>query len=350
MQKNVLELKKNQLEILSIAEGFFQSSVLFALLKLRIFEIIGEEYKTLNEIAGVVDTRPETIARLLNAGVVLKLLQSDDGVTYQVAPSCRSVLLPSAGDNYLGNWLRNLDYFRSALSKLDEAVFQSGPVVNPSTHLGNDKNQTREYILAMHNYASLRGKELARFLNTDKCNTFLDLGCGPGTYAYNIGLRNADLTLTLLDFPDVLDIAKEVKEKYPLTNKIEFLPLDAVRDEIPGSYDIILVSNMLHMLGEESCCDLIKRLYKCVNVGGSLVIQAQYLNDDLLGKRWPILLDLIQLCTTEQGRNHTFKETRQWLKGAGFRNIEFCEMTLLNTNSYLRGYKTNGNELLSSSH
>jgi hypothetical protein len=64
------------------------------------------------------------------------------------------------------------------------------------------------------------------------------------------------------------------------------------------------------------------------------------LRDDRLGGRWPIFLDLIQLCVTENGRNHAPAETRQWLEDAGFRNIEFCGMTLLNTNSYLRGYKS----------
>lgn len=72
MLKSDSEIKREQLEVLSIAEGFFQSSILFALLKLKIFECIGEESKTLDELAAVLDTRPETIARLLNAGVVLK--------------------------------------------------------------------------------------------------------------------------------------------------------------------------------------------------------------------------------------------------------------------------------------
>lgn len=76
--------------------------------------------------------------------------------------------------------------------------------------------------------------------------------------------------------------------------------------------------------------------------GGSLVIQAQFLRDDRLGGRWPVLLDLIQLCITTEGRNHTVAETKAWLAEAGFSNIEFAPMTLLNTNSFLRAYKASG--------
>jgi SAM-dependent methyltransferase len=332
-------VKRNQIEVLSIAEGFLQSSVLFALLKLRVFESIDRGSKTVQVLAMDLHARPETLARLLNAGVVLKLLESKDGSSFRVAPACRTVLLPSAGEHYLGDWILNLDCFRVALSTLDEAILKSQPTIDPSSYLGADKKSTREYTLAMHNYAALRGKELADFLNTNSCESMLDLGCGPGTYAFHLGMRNPGLKLYLMDFPEILEIAKEMQTRYPLENEIHYLPQDALKEEIPGSYDMVLVSNTLHMLGEQACRELIKRLYTSINPGGSLVIQAQYLDDDRLGGRWPVFLDLIQLCTTSKGKNHSVGETRHWLEEADFRHIEFCPMSLLNTNSFLRGYK-----------
>jgi hypothetical protein len=155
----------------------------------------------------------------------------------------------------------------------------------------------------------------------------------------NLCLCNPDLELYLTDHPIVLETAQEIQTKYSLKNGIHYLPLDALKDDIPGSYDLIFVSNMLHGLGENASRTLIKRLYNSINSGGSLLIQAQYLRDNRLGGRWPIFLALIQLCVTANGRNHSPKETRLWLAEAGFSDIEFCAMTLLNTNSFLRGYK-----------
>lgn len=332
-------VKKRQIEVLSVAEGFFQSSVLFALLKLQIFERIDGGCKTLHGLATELNARPETLSRLLNAGVALKLLESGDGLSFGVAPGCRTVLSPSSDEYYLGDWIRSLDYFYDPLSRLDEAILNSAPTVTPYEHIGGDRDSTRSFTLSMHNYASLRGKELADFLVTGECKSLLDLGCGPGTYAFHLGQRNPGLKLYLADHPVVLETAREVQARYALRNEIHYLPLDALKDEVPGSYDMILVSNMLHGLGENAGRKLINRLYHSVNPGGSLVIQAQFLRDDRLGGRWPVFLDLIQLCVTENGRNHTPAETRQWVEEAGFRNIEFCGMTLLNTNSYLRGYK-----------
>ena len=80
-------------------------------------------------------------------------------------------------------------------------------------------------------------------------------------------------------------------------------------------------------------------LYQTVEPGGALVVQFQYLNEDRMGRRWPIFLDLVQLCITEHGRNHTVGETRRWMEEAGYRDIEFSAMSLLNSNGYMRGYR-----------
>jgi 3-hydroxy-5-methyl-1-naphthoate 3-O-methyltransferase len=330
---------KDQIEVLSIAEGFFQSSVLFALLRLEIFERIGEGSKTLDELAAELDARPETLARLLNAGVMLKLLEVRDGSEYQLAPACRSVLLSSAGDNYLGYWIHLQDEFYSALSHLDQAILKSGPVIDPSVYLGADRNRTRQYTLAMHNYASLRGKELAHYLDTSSCQTFLDLGCGAGTYAFHLGAKNPDLRLYLSDLPEVLEVAREIQANHPINNEVHYLPLDAATDEIPGSYDMILISNMLHCFDEKARTRLIDRLYRATNPGGSLVVQAQYLKEDRLGGRWAIYVDLNLLCTTRNGRNHTVEETRGWLEKAGFTKIEYCPMSIYGANSFVRAFK-----------
>jgi len=338
-RKTETAIMRDQIQVLTIAEGFYQSSVLFALVKLSIFERIGEESKTLDELAAELDARPDTLLRLLNAGVMLKLLEAEDGSTFRLAPACRSVLLPSAGEHYIGNWIRLQDDFCFALSNLDKAILKSGPTIEPSTFLGADKQRTREYTWAMHNYASLRGKLLAYYLDTKGCKSLLDIGCGAGTYAFHLGMRNPSLQLYLLDLPEVLEVAKEVHARYPIENEVHYLPLDASRDEIPGSYDLILASNMLHSFGELERRKLIRRLHDLLTPGGSLVIQSQYLQEDRLGGRWPIYVDLNLLCTTKSGKNHTVEETRSWLEEAGFVKIEYCSMSVYDANSFLRGHK-----------
>lgn len=334
-----VSLIKDQLDILAVAEGLFQSCVLFALLRLRIFERLGDATRPVEKLAAELKANPETLARVLNAGVMLKLLEVEHGSGYRAAPAARSVLVPAAGENYLGDWIRLQHEFCVALLRLDEAVLASAPTIDPAVYLGGDPERTRRYVLAMHNYASGRGKELADYLDTTGCKTLLDLGCGAGTYAFHLGMRNEHLELYLADLPAVLAIAKEVGARYPIDNPLTYLPVDATKDEIPGTYDLILVSNMLHCFSDEEKSRLLQRLYRALNPGGSLVVQAQYLQDNRFGGRWPIYVDLNLLCTTAHGRNHTVAETRTWLEEAGFDNINYCAMSIYGANSFLRGYK-----------
>ncbi len=330
---------RERLTVLGIAESFFQSSVLFALAKLKIFERMGEEETSVHDLAHQLGARPDTLARLLNAGVMLNLLETRDGEFYRTSALGRAVLLPSAGEAYLGDWIRNLSYFNVAMANLDQAVLTSRPTFNPLTHLGIDTDRSRESTLAMHAYVAIYGRELARYLDTNFCTSLLDLGCGPGTYAFYLGTQNPALSLYLLDFPEVLRVAEEIQGRYALENDVHYLAADALQDEIPGRYDIILVSNTLHQLGPQVSAELVKRLYDSVAPGGSLVIQARFLRDDRLGDKVPVLLDLLELCITSAGRNHSVAETREWMEDAGFCNLEFCPMSMFNENSFLRGYR-----------
>jgi len=272
---------------------------------------------------------------------MLKLLEVTEQDRYQLTAPSRAILAPSAGENYLGNWLRNLDYFYEIMPKLGDAVLEGGPLIEPRAHLGGNPELTREFELAMHNYAALRGKELAANLDTTGCRSMLDVGCGPGTMSFLLGQQNPALELHLFDLPPVLAVTAEVRDRYGLPNPVHFHPGDALTDPIPGQYDLVLVSNILHMLGERSSRSLLRKLHQNVRPGGSLVVQGMYYDEpEVAPQRWPVCVDLLQMVMTADGRNHTVSETQRWMEEAGFGQVEYRKMTIFSANSYLRGYKS----------
>lgn len=329
-------LARTQIELLRVAEGFFGARVLFALNRLGVFEVLGRRTLSAPEVAASIGAHPSALMRLLRAGTALHILTSADGEGFRIADAWQLVLGDATAEGYLGHWLRFLEHLDDALGHLDDVVSSGGP--DHALLEAKDPADLREFTLAMHDYAVLRGRELRDYLDTSGCRSLLDVGCGPGTYAFHLGLRNPSLTLYLLDLPEVLEITREIQGRFPLQNEIRYLPMDLGREEPSGSYDLVLVSNTLHMLGEFESRNLLQQLRRVVAPGGSLVIQAQFLDEDRLGGRWPVFMDLAQLCVTRQGRNHTVTETRQWLDGAGFGRIEFCAMSAYNTNAFLRAY------------
>jgi len=318
-----------------MVQGFLPSGTLFALLKLRVFELIAESEKTATELASQLDAQPEHLARLLNAGVMLGILERVDGSFYRIPQEYRPMLVASGQKGYLGHWLQFMASWWEWFGALDQAILTGGK--------SNMYAPTSEFIrrdtLAMHDFALLRGAELSEFLDTTEYRTMLDVGCGPGTYSFELGLRNAALELHLLDLPFVLTVTREVQKQYQLSNVVRYLPRELLCDPIPGSYDLVLISNVLQAFDEEKIRSLLTELYQAVNPGGSIVVQAQFLWDDRVSPRWPVFVDLACLCLTDGGRNHSMAETQTWLEEAGFVDVGCESMSVLNANGFVRGYR-----------
>lgn len=331
--------KDDVVQVLSAADGFFPSSVLFALMRLGVLEQLAGGSATADEVAARLDAKPETVVRLLNAGVMLNILECRDGGAFAVADAYRSMLVPDSGPFFMGDWVLNLEYFRDALSRLDQSVLTSAPQATFVDDAKGEREHTRVFIKAMHNYALFAGRELAGHLDTAGCGSLLEIGAGPGTYSFHLAEANPELRLTLADLPEVLEITREIEASFRIAQPVEYLGVDLRTDTVKGGYDLVLLSNTLHMLGEEASRKLLASVYPLVNEGGSVVVQAQFLDEDRRGPRWPVLLDLLQLCITETGRNHTVAETRTWLEDAGFRDARHSAMSPDNVNSFVRAWK-----------
>ncbi len=331
-----------QIELFRRAEGYLESAILFNLFRLAIFDRIGKGEKRVSDLAAELGARPDRLARLLIGGTALGFLESSDGTHFQVNPVYRPFLVRGTSESYVGNWIRYLDRLHEAVFGLDQVILGSNPQIDVLSQEWQCGDERRLLSEAMHNYACGRGRELAQFLDLSRAVSLLDLGCGLGTYSFHLALKYPKLKLYLLDFTEVLEQARRVQRQYSIGNEIHYLAADAVRDPIPGTFDAILISNLLHALGEQVSKELIQRLVYSLNFGGSLIVQAQFLNDNPSAERWPVLLDVIMLAATREGENHSVGQTVRWMEEAGLANVEVCHMSLMNTNSYLRGYKMRG--------
>ncbi len=323
-----------EIQVLRQAEGFFSSAVLFGLLRLGVLDALKEGPVSPGQLARTLGLDAGRLGRLLNAAVLLRILEGDAGTLRLTAPFAEAL----GGDqDDLQAWLRFLHEAARGMLEISDAVESGRPAWDVFERLYSDPAGARDFSLAMHHYASLRGGELPDFLDAGDARTLLDVGSGPGTYSFLLAHRFPQLKVTLLDTPPVLEVARELARKEGLADRVRCLPLDVLREPIPGRYSLVLVSNTLHLLGPEASLELLADLYPVVEPGGSIVVQAQFLEDGRRHPRWPVLLDLILLCGSRRGANHSFEETERWLAEAGFTDLERCSMSLTNTNSFIRG-------------
>jgi cyclopropane fatty-acyl-phospholipid synthase-like methyltransferase len=142
---------------------------------------------------------------------------------------------------------------------------------------------------------------------------------------------------TLLDLPGPLETARRMARERGLEARVEFVASDVRVFQRERSFDVVLISQLLHMLSPDEARDLLNRGRAMLVPGGRVIIQAQFLNDDRVSPRWPALLNLIEAVITPGGRNHTVAETSRWLAEAGFENVRHIPFAAWNPSSCLVG-------------
>lgn len=330
---------QKQVATLQVAERFFDSVVLFALFESGVFKALASGPKQLPELHRSIGGDAESLRATLDAAVALKIL-SRSPAGYQAEESLLECLGREDSRAYLGEWVTFLHVLAAPLLRLGTAI-RTGekPGALFEDMSGGDPEPARRMTAAMDAYARTRGAEIAERLDLSGARTLLDLGCGPGTYALSILERNPGMHATLLDLAGPIAEARRFVAARGMSERVEFVVQDAMTYAPGRTFDVVLVSNTLHMIGPTGSAELLKRCYELVSPGGRLIVQAQYLDDSRTAPRWPTLLNLIQRVATPDGRNHAIGETSEWFAAAGFVDVKRVRFSAWNVNSCLIGYR-----------
>jgi len=184
-------------------------------------------------------------------------------------------------------------------------------------------------------HARTRGSELAERIDFSEASTLLDVGCGSGAYSLAIVARHPAIAATLLDLPEPLAEARAMAAERGLGERVGFVAADALAYSPKNPFDVVLISNLLHMLGEERARELVRRSFDFTAPGGRIVVQGEFLDEGRTSPRWATLLNLVLRAVTPEGRNHTVADAERWLREAGFERAEHVRFSAWNANSAL---------------
>jgi precorrin-6B methylase 2 len=329
---------EHQVAILRIAERYFGSLVLFAMHQSGVTRALAEGPATLEEIVERVGGDRRVLRATLDAGVALDILKIEVG-RYAAPASVRETLGRADAPSYVGELLDFLHSLVVPLSRLSESIRTGRQTASLFEGSGPDDAPAQRMMAAMTAVARSQAHEVVHRLDLTGARRLLDLGCGTGSYALALLEAYPALHATLLDAAGPIATARRLVAERGLTDRVEFVVADALRYTPSELSDVILVSNILHMIGPEESARLVDRCASMLVPGGRLVIQAQFLNDDRVSPRWPALLNLVEVVATPHGRNHTVRETRLWMEAAGFTGIAYLPLSVWNPASLLIGWR-----------
>lgn len=288
--------------------------VLLAALELDLFTIVGDRSWTMPDLAKELKVSERGLSILCRNLAAVGVLQKK-GDRYRNS-RLGATALNADHRAYRGSYLNLIERHWGDWIRLLESVRSGLPIDHD---VPDSPDYRREFTWAMHHRTLEIAPAIAAQVRMGRAKTLLDLGGGPGTYAMAFLARDPKLHATVCDREAALEVAKEIAGTHKARRRLSYLPLDFSKESIPGTYDVIWYSNVLHIYSPKENQAIFRRALASLTPGGRFLIQDAFLHDR--EGLYPVeasLFAVSMLLFTEGGNTYSALETAKWLKDAGF--------------------------------
>ena len=311
--------------LMALSTGFWAFKTLAAAHELDLFSrLAGGPGTTAGELAQALGLQPRPAEMLLTGCAALGLLEKTEG-RYRNTPLSEAYLVRGK-PYYFGGFVQMADKrLYAGWGKLAEALRTNRPTTwDPDTQSsifdGEDPKMLAYFWEAMHSLSTMSARKLGEAVDFSRFRRLLDIGGGSGAYDIELCKQYGELRATVFDLPHVAEIAAGKIAEAGLADRVDAVG-GSFFDSLPGSYDVHLLSMILHDWDEAKNRALLRRSFEALPSGGAVVISELLVNDEKTGPAPAALMSLNMLVETE-GRNYTPAEYAVWLEEAGFRQIE----------------------------
>jgi SAM-dependent methyltransferase len=320
-------------KIFEKARSFMPARIILSAHELGVFEVLREKPRQSSEVAAFLSCDARGMDRLLNALVVLQLLEKKDNM-FELTDVARRAFLPESEE-----FLAGLDHavqMWETWSTLTDAVRRGGKVVGPPM-TERDRAYFERFIKAMHANSAPRADDVIAKLPLANVTFAVDVGGGSGAYAASLARRFPHARVVLFDLPQVIEIAPDFLAKYEGGERVELVAGDMLKDELPGPADLIWLSAIVHMFSPQENEELVARCYNALAPGGKLAIQDFIMDETRTSPPAGAIFALNMLVARDAGDTYTESELRGWFEKAGFTNV--CRIDTIPPNAVIMGTK-----------
>ena len=314
---------------LSLAEIFqlgyyWETKILLTAVKLNLFSTIDAKPRTAGEVAQRIGADARTLELLMNALVATGVL-TKDGDRFANTSVAQTHLVKTS-PSYIGhllilhdaewnNWGKLEETIRTGRSPVTKHVFETDPELGTNV------------LSVLHRIGEQSGPALAKRLALGEARTMLDLGGGAGTNAIAFCTVYPKLKATVFDLSQTLQVTERTVKQAGLEDRITLKAGNFNKDSLGGSYDVVLMSDILHYQDDQMNAAVVKKVHAHVNPQGRLVIKDRFLDETGTGPAWTTAFAVHILVNTEKGRCYRTADALRWMQDAGFSDVAELERT-----------------------
>ena len=309
-------------DIVRLSTQTWANCVLQAAVNLDLFTKLNrapDKSLTVAELAAVLGCDSRATGMLATALVSLNLLEREGKRLLITEFSSR--YLSADSEDYQGFTVKHMSNIMRGWINLDKSVQTGMPAKDFMPITTEDEGERESFLMAMFNIARQQADLVAGAFDLSGCRRLLDLGGGPGAYAIYFCRHNPDLKAVIFDRPTTESFARATIKRFELTNRVDFVGGDFNVDDLPGNFDAVWLSQILHGESPEQAVKLVQRAAETLVSGGMMGIQEFILDDDRRGPSQPALFALNMLLQTPGGQSYTQKELTKMMAESGLKDI-----------------------------
>ena len=209
------------------------------------------------EIASEKGLNPNTLTLLYDVLCSLNLLEKNNN-KYKFAP-----VFMMLKDNYQSLSSQYWEHLPKFI--MEDIPFRRMDQIEESEEIY--QNEVRSLGYMMEPSALNLVKEIGSHYKN-----IIDIGAGSGIWSNFFLRENEQSKATLVDWPAVLNVAKERAQNTKVDNRVEYIEGNYHQVEFGAGYDLAILGNVAHLENDENLDAIIKKIYHSLNEEGSILI------------------------------------------------------------------------------
>jgi ubiquinone/menaquinone biosynthesis C-methylase UbiE len=297
-----------------------QTEALKGAIELEVFTAIGEGNTTAAQIAKRCQASEKGI-RILCDFLTIHGMLTKDGDQYGLTLDS-ATFLDKRSPAYLGGTVEFLcsPMLTEGAKHIAEAVRKGGTVMENDGTIGPENPVWVKFARAMGAMMAMPAQLIAKFIDpsADRRLKILDLAAGHGLFGIAFATNNPQAEITAVDWPAVLEVAKENAHKMGIADRYLTNEGSAFDVEFGSGYDLVLLTNFLHHFDPPTCETLLRKVHRALADGGRAVTLEFIPNEDRVTPPDAAGFSMMMLTSTPSGDAYTFSELDNMFANAGF--------------------------------
>src|SRR3954468_24668895 len=306
--------------------GYQRTQALQTAIELELFTAIGEGQTTAKAIAERCGASERGTRIVCDFLTIIGFL-TKQGNEYALTPDS-ATFLDKRSPAYMGtitNFILS-SHIREPFEKLTETVrngFYAADTAFEPNH-----PMCVEFARSMQPMMAMPAQLMAQLVDPakDKPLRVLDIAAGHGLYGIAFAKQNPQVEVTAVDWPKVLEVAKDNAQTAGVADRYATNPGSAFDVDYGTGYDVVLLTNFLHHFDKETCETLLRKVHAALADGGRAVALEFVPNDDRITPPQAAGFSLQMLGGTPRGDAYTFAELQQMFQNAGFARSEMHDL------------------------